>query len=430
MKTKIIFAGVAIAFLVLTDWLFYHFRWFSSTSKISDIIYILIFTITLLTVLLNFGYRKLFDFKKSTVPFLVYIVLFLVTSVFVSQRVLVINKLYFFTKNYRHDEKGSLWQEDDLLSYKGRPGFSGTQKYYIGDSIQGEVVTHFDSLGFRNPADTNKLTNDTLNLFLGCSFTFGSFITAEETFAHRFSQKNENNYINAGGSGYGMGQMIILLDSLLKKYHFKYVFIQLSPWLIDRAMQINAPFYYFYRPIPYFSEMDSTYKLNFPAYKNTSISFTRNWNKTGPCYLEKTHFFFVDGLKIEIRDYLKQKIAKFKISLGILPTPTKNRNELEKFAYNYAIEKCKEKGIMPVLLKLAYPDEDSTEIVEFLRNKCLIIDLDETLNEEVKITGKSYYELYSISHKHKGQEIIFDTHPNAYANEIIANKIYETLKNQ
>jgi hypothetical protein len=429
MKNKFIFTVIAIVFLVFTDLLFFKFRWFNSTSGYFDIIYLLIFSVTILIILLNLSYKKLFDFKKSIVGFVFFLFFFLIFSFFLSQRILVINKLYFFTKNYRHDEKGRLWQADDKLSYKGKPNFSGTQNYYIGDSIQGHIETYFDSLGFRSVSKNNMLRYDTLNLFLGCSFTFGSFITADETFAHKLSEKIENNYINAGGSGYGMGQMLILLDSLIEKYRFKYVFIQLSPWLVERAMQINAPFYYFYRPIPYFSETGNTFKLNYIAYKNTSLAFKRNWNLKTPDYFEKFIFFFVDGIKIEINDYLKQKIAKIKISLGILPAPAKNKNELEKFAYTYAIEKCKTKGVTPILLKIGYSEEKPTELLYFLKNKCMIIDLDEALNDEVKRTGKSYYELYSISHKHQGQNIIFDTHPNSYANELIANKIYETLKN-
>lgn len=430
MKKKIIFSLIAILFLVFIDWIFYLFNWFGNNSKISDISYLFLFSIIILTILLNFSYRKLFDFNSPVIKVLFFFFVFLFFAFFASQRVLVINKLYFFTKTYKQDEKGKLWQTDDILSYKGKPNFEGTQNYFIGDSIQGEIATYFDSLGFRNTSKDKRLPFDTLNLFLGCSFTFGSYIKAEDTYAHKISNLIHNNYINAGGSGYGIGQMLILLDSLIKNNNFKYVFIQLSPWLVDRAMQINAPFYYFYRPIPYFSESGNSFKLNRPAYKNTSITFGRNWNKTNPNYFEKICFFFVDGLKIELCDYIKQKTAKIKIAMGVLPKPTKKRDELEKFAYQCVIDLCKQKGAIPVVLKLAYPDKQAEQIIEYLKQKCIFIDLDEDLNNEVKLSGKSYYELYSISHNCNGKQIIFDTHPNAFANDIIANKIYKTLTNK
>ncbi len=429
MKKKIYFTGFAILFLVLVDWIFFQLRLYGNSFKYTDVLFIFIYCITLLIVILNFGYKECFDFKTKPFIFLSYFIFFLFISIFVSQRFLVVNKLYFFTKSYRQDEKGKLWQNDDKLSYKGRPDFSGTQNYFIGDSIKGFVPALFDSAGFRTVESKYKIKSDTLNLFLGCSFTFGSYINAEETFAYKLSKKLNNDFINAAGSGYGVGQMMILLDTLLSKHRLKYVFIQLSPWLIDRAIQINAPFYYFYRPIPYFSEKNDTFKLNDPAYKNTSITFKYNWNESAPDYFEKIKFTFTDGIKIEIYDYIIQKFAKFKIFVGIAPSPAKNRNDLEKYVYDIMIEKCKHYSATPVILKLSYDNAKADEISEYLKPKCVFIDLDKALYNVVNETGSSYHELYSIFHEHNGQKIIFDTHPNAFANDIIANKIYDTLLN-
>ncbi len=429
MKTKFISTFISLLFIVFVDFAFYFFRLFDHKSVFVEVIYIFIISIILLIIFLNLSYKKLFNFKNSAVKFIVFLSLFLFFSVFVSQRLLVINKLYFFTKNYKQNEKGSLWKPDTKLSYRGIPNKIGTQDFFIGDSIHGGIQTIFDSIGFRTVNKENRLNYDTLNLFLGCSFTFGSYIKAEETFSFKLSKKLKNNYINAGGSGYGMGQMLILLDSLVNNYKFKYVFIQLSPWLTDRAMQINAPFYYFYRPIPYFSDNKDSFKLNFPAYNNTSITFKYKWNETKPDYIEKSLFTVSDGFKIEVIDYFRQKAAKLKMVFGILPKPTNNRKELEKYLYEYAINKCKQNGVIPVILKLAYPDSTATEILDYLKPKCLVIDLDQELNNEVIRCGESYYKLFSIAYVQNGQKIFFDSHPNALANEIIANKILKTLVN-
>ena len=341
---------------------------------------------------------------------------------------MVINKLYFYTKNYKINDRGSLWQPDPLLSYKGIPNSKGTQDYYIGDSIKGGIYTEFDSIGFRVVKTQNRLNYNTLNLFLGCSFTYGTNITAEESFTYKTSKMLGNSYINAGGTGYGIGQMKILLDTLISKYKFKYVFLQLSPWLTDRAMKISAPLIYFYRPIPYFSD-DNEFKLNYSAYENTSMSYTYNWNISKTSYSDKFKFILTDGMKIELLDYMRLSIAKLKVFLGILPKPAKNRESLEKYFYEYAINKCKENHAIPVVLKLCYPDSNAISITNYLKDKCIIIDLDKDLNQKVIDTGKSYYELYSIYHVHKGKHLIFDTHPNALANDIISQKIYSILSN-
>jgi len=428
MKSKIKFAVIAILLVILVDFVYYFFRLFRNESSFTDVIYIFILSVIFLIVLLNISYKKLFEIKKTPVKFIVYFFIFLFLSVFIAERTLVINKLYFFTKNYKQNDKGSLWKTDPILSYHGIENKEGTQDYFIGDSIQGRIYTRFDSIGFRTVNKENELNYDTLNLFLGCSFTFGSYIKAEDSFSYLFSKEIKNNYINAGGSGYGAGQMMFLLDSLLKKYKFKYVFLQLSPWLTDRAMQINAPFFYFYRPMPYFSDDNGSFALNLPPYNKTSITFKQKWNETEPDYFEKFKFSFTDGVKIEINDYFRQKIAKLKMAIGVLPKPTKRRGELEKYIYKSAIDKCKQFGAIPVVLRLAYPDSTVSEIENYIKPECVFIDLDEDLNNEVKNTGISYYKLFSIYHEHNGKRIIFDTHPNEFANKIIAEKIIKTLK--
>ena len=116
--------------------------------------------------------------------------------------------------------------------------------------------------------------------------------------------------------------------------------------------------------------------------------------------------------------------------LGFLPSPTRNKLELEKYFYSYVIDKVKEHGATPIILKLRYPDEDCYELIEHIEGEAKIVDLDLALYNVVQSTGLDYKTLFHIYHLHNGVKLYYDTHLNAYANEIISNQIFKTLKTE
>lgn len=128
-------------------------------------------------------------------------------SVFIAKRILVINKIYYAAKTIQVKFGPGLWQPNPYLAHKGISNATGNHEYYLRDSISRTIKTSFDSLGYRSVETSNLLPYDTLNLFLGCSYTFGDLIPAEEGFPYKTSALLKNNLINAGASAYGMGQM-------------------------------------------------------------------------------------------------------------------------------------------------------------------------------------------------------------------------------
>ncbi|MCF6170547.1 MAG: hypothetical protein L3J31_01175 [Bacteroidales bacterium] len=418
---------VLLSLMLLADYLFYKLKLLTLNSIAYDMLFFITMTVLLFLLLTALFYNSLYNFKSSKLKIALYISFSLVLAMFAADRWMVINKFYHYSKTLRKANSGNLWKSDPQLAHKGIANANGYYAYYIGDSISGTVNVAFDSLGFRTASDTNKLSFDGLNLFLGCSFTFGDYIRAEEGYPYQTSKLLENNFINAGASGYGIGQMKQLLDTLLPKYQFRYVFIQLSPWLAHRALKLNGPTYYGYAPFPYFSYDDGTFNLNFPAYKTRKYK-RKNWREGTLSYFEKIRFTFSDGFNIEVLDFLSCKFALLKMEAGFMPSPAKAGRKLEKYFYSYAIKKCEEYGATPIVLKLAYPAAKSADIVNFLNPKCMLIDLDNALDSVVSKTGKSHEKLFRIYHVHKGERIYFDGHPNAYANDIMSQAIFNKLK--
>lgn len=314
-----------------------------------------------------------------------------------------------------------------MFAHRGIPNAKGSYNYYIGDSIKGSIEVTFDGQGFRTVPDPLKIVSDTTNLFLGCSFTFGDYILAQEGYPYKTSALLGHHFINAGASAYGIAQMKILLDSLLSNRKFHYVFVQLSPWHAERAMKLNGPSFYGYRPYPYFSEQNGAFVLNKPAYK-THLYNNMDWRISEYSYREKLSFMISDGWQIEMMDFLAYNLARIKMRLGVIPAPTKNRDALKRYFYSYTIMECHKFNAIPVFLKLAYPEVDSRDEVAYLAEKYPVIDLDEALNAEVAKTGKTYDELFHIYHKKGDTKLYYDVHLNGYANEIIAKKIFAELR--
>ncbi len=403
---------------------FQKYHWFRKLFSFSDFI-IKFFLLFLLFV--NMTYKSFFDFKSGKLKFALFMVISIIISIHAASRLNCIDEFYFYSKTLVTRPFSNRSQPDQLLSHKGIPNSQSADCYYIGDSIHGCTPIFFDSLGYRTVPDSLKLKNEKLDLYLGCSFTFGDYIMAEDSYPYLTSKLLKNNYINAGCGAYGLGQMKLLIDSLVGKYPFNYVFIQLSPWLSERSISFNGPVDYGYRSFPYFSDYGKSFKLNPPSYSTYAYS-RKNWRETPPSYSEKIQFFLTDGLKIEIHDYYCYWLSRLKAKAGIIPEPTRRKESLEKYFYSYAINKCKKNNSTPIILKLKYPKDECRELLDYLSTMAKIIDLDADLDKKVTETNCSYETLFSIYYVNGNDSIIYDHHPNELANKLFSKRIYAELK--
>lgn len=141
---------------------------------------------------------------------------------------------------------------DEILGFKIIPNSKGFQTLNLGDDIP---LIH-DSRGFRVTGSGDTLCNvdnPVDILFLGCSFTYGYACHAEESFPYLVAKNKNLNYINAGVSAYSLSQMLILAKRLIPAHKPKYVVIQYSPWLTERATRIYASNRFGKIALPYFT---------------------------------------------------------------------------------------------------------------------------------------------------------------------------------
>ena len=430
MKKLLLSSLVFVAIIIILDYIAYLLTFHYGERQGIYIIDFLLKSVFIFLLIINILYNKAFNLKSKKAVIMIYIAFTLIISMVISDRLIAINKFYYYSKTLKKSTTGKIWRFDDSLSYTGRPNAVGAYNYYIGDSIEGSTPVIFDSLGFRTVPDSLVVKSDSTDLYLGCSFTFGDFVAAQNTYSYLTSKLLNHGYINGAISGYGAGQMVQIAERLIPKRKFSYVFIQLSSWTVTRAMEINGPTRFGYRPFPYYSETGkSSYRLNYPAYSTLMYS-GKNWRKTGRTYLDKILFSFSDGLKIEIHDYYAYKLAEVKMKVGMIPVPTQNKVALEKWFFDYLIDYCAKNNATPVILKLKYPEKECKSLLEHLRNKVKIIDLDSAQREIITKTGLEYKQLFKIHHVTKHDSIIFDGHPNIYAHSMFSKTIFKEITHE
>ena len=215
---------------------------------------------------------------------------------------------------------------------------------------------------------------------------------------------------------------------LIPQKQFTYAFIQLSPWLADRAMILSFRMYPGYAPFPYFSDSKSGFLLNYPAYTPTVLDLTKSyWCETKISYLQKLYFAISDGFKIEILDYYFYLFTIIKSNLGIIPQPTNNKKQLERYFYDQLVDLCKKNSVIPVILKLQYPLNDCNELISYLSNKAIVIDLDDALNNITNNDKNLYKEYFELHYTQGKEKIWFNCHLNAVAQRLFATKIFNGL---
>lgn len=115
----------------------------------------------------------------------------------------------------------------------------------------GDVVFRHDQLGLRIP-ETGRRPGSKSILFLGCSYTHGLGVRAEETYPEIVASAMDARCYNGAVSGWGFAQMAIRARLLSVSLRPDIVIVQRSPWLAERASQKYRDVEKGSLPVPYY----------------------------------------------------------------------------------------------------------------------------------------------------------------------------------
>lgn len=340
-----------------------------------------------------------------------------------------ISTLYEYVKKPARGMEGKFFMADNWLGHRVIPNQHGFHTFYINETAHGKVPIYTNNSGCRAPQNQEQfMQSDTIHLFLGCSFTWGDYNIAEETYPYMVSKQLGNNYLNAGVSAYGLAQMQLKCNELMKTHHFKYVFVQYSPWLIDRAVDKYGPTFFGYRPYPYVAKNDTGCYLHAPFFNSSMYDVPIDYFKTSPFgFADKLKFIYQVGIPVLVKDYLKKIFYDNCVRLRLLPNADYKREEVVNYTYSQIYNACKANGAQMVIVKFLAED---TLLNHFkYLHQVTVVNADSVLNAAIPATD--FYTHYKKTYCHTvwdGKDtVVYDEHFNYHAHQLITRSILSAL---
>lgn len=405
--------------------------YFDKTQNVT--LYVSLQTFVFIFCILGVTYKRLWQAKnlKRPVSFSLFIVAISALFFFLYNLVSVHRNLlayYRYVNSSNFISWGSnIYKYDSLSGYALKSNLNSFLFY----TEKGKVAVYTDSNGFRIsgfPENNSGTLTGVDYLFLGCSFTFGSACSAENSFPYLISKQNEKKYINAGVGGYGLAQMVLLAKELIPKFRPKYVIVQRSPWLVERSLQKFAPSRGGYLiPTPYFSESNDTINIEPPLfavdmktlnpyddYKNYKQRFFR--------------YYFEKGLPFFLNQQLKLIYGDAKLFFRIKKTQSPSSEKSERLAYNLIAQIAKMNKAKIVLLNIHNGPFLFKNDIIMKTSEYTVANADSLLLNRLENNfEKNYYKKYAHWAVINNDSILIDLHPNEKAHKIIADAILSAL---
>jgi hypothetical protein len=335
-------------------------------------------------------------------------------------------KVYSFLKSRDHRGlRGRLHRYDPELGYSAVPGASGLQLLPGGSPLP----VSYDREGLRVPVGREARVphKRPFTLTLGCSFTFGDATLAEDTYPEVLARRLDGTALNAGMSGYGLAQMLVLARRLIPRYQPDVVVIQFSPWLARRAMSGFANVTFGVAPVPYLTQdPEGRVTVVPPAFPATLFdlpfaSFDRPDRGPG----EFLSFFFAAGAPLFVHDDVQTLRHRLRRRAGRFPLPAPEPERLNRAVYGEIVRLAHEQGARPVIVRLSHPLERHHQAMRELAPDVLLVDAQTALDSHA--TDYDDYQR-QFAHWAGSPPALVDPHPNAQAHLIIARQIARALQ--
>ena len=331
----------------------------------------------------------------------------------------------------RRTQSAGLFRADPMLGYVPVPGASGAFLFPGG----GVVPIKFDAQGFRVPvAAADRSADRPAVLTLGCSYAFGDAVPAEETFTWRLGDRLGGPAINAGVSGYGLAQMLVLAERLVPVYRPRILLVEYAGWLVERALSETAPSAFGDIPTPYFTDANGEWRVAPPVFETAVFSapFFAFSDRSGAAPPGRRTFFtraampyfaWTDAHRLGVT------VRKWR---GRVPPPSGDRLGAIRHAYRRLAEIAAAASASMVVVALAgSPASPTPEIIAALTASpgTTVVDAEAYLARQpdgtAAMSPQAYRERYAVWAGTPPKMV--DPHPNALANALIADAILASI---
>jgi hypothetical protein len=233
----------------------------------------------------------------------------------------------------------------------------------------------------------------------------------------------------------GLAQMLLFQEEAFSDRQFDYCFIEVASWLSERSMTPFAPVAHGLRPVPYFSKASGRIEIAAPVFESTMWELPVSpFYETSVSFSDWFDFYLEIGFPGVYGTVLKKPLILIKGLLGVIPQPSKDKREVESFAYSRLVELSLAQGAVPVLVNLGaegYREISRAEIKNLLGQDlwqaCIYVPADSVMKAAA---GDQYISSYHQAIAVDGETIYFDGHPNVRAAEEISKLVISALRQE
>ncbi len=288
-------------------------------------------------------------------------------------------------------------------------------------------LASFDRLGFRvplNQKDRDEPLPEPRMLFLGDSFTYGYLLTPGETFPVRAAESLGGTALNAGMGSYGLAQMLVQAREWIPELKPDYVVVQYSPLIVGRATIRFAQMRGALVPVPYMTDADGAVSVAPPVFE--SVNFDLPMWEYGRAEGGWASFFVRVGLPLLVHDDFNVAALRIKSSLGHVPPPLADRQEIVDSVYGEIADLCRRSGAQFVLFVIDVgPDRSDFEDLAGIEAD-IVVDAHSALLDSLTLGKRSAMDWHrAYSHWKDGE--LGDQHPNDFANEVMGNVLARAI---
>lgn len=366
--------------------------------------------------------------KKAAFKLIEYSFILLITIVVaVFIYVIIISRPVYLATKQPHSYTSGLYTSDQQLGYKILPNADGHFIWSYGDSVS--IST--DERSFRvNRAKSDRNGTTKRMLFLGDSFTFGEELSVDSTYPFLLGKALEGKVLNASVSGYGYAQMLSLGEKYINELDPEVVFVQISPWLADRATSRYMPAPFFKVPVCYFDRDGNIASPEFisPVLEMTQSTMLDHYRHSDQSIGDMLSFVWSFTLPVYVNELWQQGRSLF-ANEQPLDDPLKATDVFMDNLLELS------KGRELVLLVMGYQEDRIGEFQKSYAEKLgsnkfvTIVPLDSTFYQQEGVTDRASFER-RYNFWHGDPPVLVDYHYNAIAHQLIANSVLQMIEPQ
>lgn len=366
-------------------------------------------------------------FRKILFPALLALFCFLLMAVFYGGFVVVRGlDMYADVKGSGQGYIGNLYDTDPVLGYVNAARADGFNAIPLGAPIP----THHDDEGLVAPFGVGHAFQGKKHprlLFLGCSFTYGAMVAADDSYPYKTAVRVQGEAVNAAVPGYGLAQMVLQARSLIPKYKPDFVIVQYSPWLVERAVKPFAPAYnQLIVPVPYYAG-NGVPAIAPPAFRALTLSLDY-YRTSSPGPGDKLSFLWNIALPKYLHDDIRLNGFRLKQALGLAKKPSRNPVGLVREAYaEMASVAARNHARMIIMIIMVIGTDTPLYVPEGLfPPEAVVVNGQRALLDHLPVADSDSY-IRSYWHWRGNPPRPVDWHPNARAHELLANALAQRM---